>query len=49
MALHCSVHYKEDILYEQSDVKKTSLPILTKTSVTLSLPCLEQEKWMRCP
>ena len=32
MVLHCSIHYKEEILYEQSDVKKPSLPILAKTS-----------------
>ena len=35
MVLHYSIHYQEEILYEQSDVKKPSLPILAKTPVTL--------------
>ena len=44
MVLHCSIHYKEEILYEQSDIKKPSLPILAKTSVTLFLPCFQHDK-----
>ena len=49
MALHCSIHYKEEILYEQSDVKKPSLPIFPKTSVTLFLPCFQRKKQIRHP
>ena len=48
MVLHCSIHYKE-IVYEQSDVKKPSLAILAKTSVTLFLPCFQRKKQIRHP
>ena len=30
MVLHCSIHYKEEILYEQSDVKKTLIANIGK-------------------
>ena len=49
MVLHCSILYQEEILYEQSDVKKPSLPILAKTSVTLFLPYFQQEKQIGHP
>ena len=44
MLLHCSIHYKEEILYEQSDITNPHYLYWQKHQLHYFLPCSQHEK-----